>query len=217
MEVAIIAEDMQAVAGSAAAIRVLSGGKIPAWGAALITIADSFVFLFIHYLGVRKLEGFFAFLIAAMAACFFIACAETGPDYKKLVLGALIPRAPAHSAGAAVALIGACITPHNHYLYSALVLTRKINMKSRNAIHEANMYNIIESTIALFVSFVICTAVIATFAELARRTPGPDRARTLHSGAEALEEVFSPATGYIWAVGLLAAGHSATMTGTYAG
>jgi len=90
-------------------------------------------------------------------------------------------------------------------------------MKNRNAIHEANMYNIIESTIALFVSFVICTAVIATFAELARRTPGPRQEFTLHSGAEALGEVFGASTEYIWAIGLLAAGHSATMTGTYAG
>jgi len=54
--------------------------------------------------------------------------------------------------------------PHNLYLHSSLVLTRKIDIKNKNAIHEANIYNLIESAMSLFVSFIISTAVIATFA-----------------------------------------------------
>ena len=54
--------------------------------------------------------------------------------------------------------------PHNLYLHSSLVLTRKIDTRNKNAVYEANIYNTIESGISLFISFVISTAVISTFA-----------------------------------------------------
>ena len=61
-------------------------------------------------------------------------------------------------------LIGAVIMPHNLYLHSSLVLTRKLNYKNRNSVKEANIYNAIESAISLGISIVINMAVIATFA-----------------------------------------------------
>jgi natural resistance-associated macrophage protein 2 len=68
-ELAIIGSDIQEVIGSATAMSILFG--IPLWLGALITILDCFVFLFIHYFGVRKLEGFFAFLIMTMGISFW--------------------------------------------------------------------------------------------------------------------------------------------------
>ena len=79
-EFAIIGSDIQEVIGSATALFILFG--IPLWAGALITIFDSFLFLFIHYFGVRKLEGFFAFLIAIMAVCFCLNMFKADPDYE---------------------------------------------------------------------------------------------------------------------------------------
>lgn len=91
-EFAIIASDIQEVIGSATALNILFG--IPLWAGALITILDSFLFLFIHYYGVRKLEAFFAFLILVMTICFGINMIGAQPDYGEIVKGAIVPRVP---------------------------------------------------------------------------------------------------------------------------
>ena len=70
VEIAIIGSDMQEVIGTAIAIFLLSDGKIPLWAGTLITIVDTFTFLFLDKYGLRKLEYFFAFLIATMAFSF---------------------------------------------------------------------------------------------------------------------------------------------------
>ena len=117
-------------------------------------------------------------------------------------------------------LVGAVIMPHNLYLHSALVLTRKVNTRNRSQVNEANIYNNIESAISLFISFIINLAVIATFAEyvIANGHAGdPSYDLDLGSAAVALEGAFGTFSKYIWAIGLLAAGQSSTMTGTYAG
>jgi len=77
-ELAIIGADIQEVLGSATAIHLLTG--IPLWAGAIITICDSFVFLFIHYFGVRKLEGFFAVLIFIVGSCFITNMFAANPD-----------------------------------------------------------------------------------------------------------------------------------------
>lgn len=115
-------------------------------------------------------------------------------------------------------LVGAVIMPHNLYLHSALVLSRKVNYRNRNAVAEGNYYNAIESAISLGVSFFINTFVIATFAVYVINNKDSEAADlNLTSAAKALEVNFGTPAKYIWAIGLLAAGQSSTMTGTYAG
>lgn len=70
IEIAIIGSDMQEVIGSAIAFVLLSGGAIPLWAGVLITACDAFVFLLLDKYGLRKLEAFFAVLIAIMAVTF---------------------------------------------------------------------------------------------------------------------------------------------------
>jgi natural resistance-associated macrophage protein len=94
-------------------------------------------------------------------------------------------------------------------------------MKNKNEIKEACIYNNIESAISLALSFVISTFVIATFAVYVVsndnfKTEYPD-GLDLSSAADALTATFGNSAKYIWAFGLLAAGQSSTMTGTYAG
>ena len=82
---------------------------------------------------------------------------------------------------------------------------------------EANYYNTIDSAISLLVSFLISTAVISTFAVYSMYQPDEEINLTLESASDALASTFGNSAKYIWAIGLLAAGQSATMTGTYAG
>lgn len=214
-ELAIIGSDIQEVLGSATAIYILTG--LDLWIGALITIVDSFLFLFIHYFGVRKLEGFFAFLIITMAITFIINMLSAKPDYGKMVTGMIIPEIPKGASQAALGLIGAVIMPHNLYLHSSLVLTRKIDIKNPNQKKEAIYYNNIESAISLALSFFISTAIISTFAVYSLTNKDHEKDLDLLGASKALEDTWGSAAKYIWAIGLLAAGQSSTMTGTYAG
>ena len=96
------------------------------------------------------------------------------------------------------------------------MLCRKINYRNRTDINEGNIYNAIESALSLLVAFCVNTCVIATFAVYSDKHPETS-SLTLLSAAEALRSSFGPSAKFIWAIGLLAAGQSSTMTQTYAG
>uniref|UniRef100_A0A9L0I9S1 Solute carrier family 11 member 2 n=1 Tax=Equus asinus TaxID=9793 RepID=A0A9L0I9S1_EQUAS len=242
VELAIIGSDMQEVIGSAIAINLLSMGRVPLWGGVLITIADTFVFLFLDKYGLRKLEAFFGFLITVMALTFGYEYITVRPSQSQVLKGMFVPgcsgcRTP--QIEQAVGIVGAVIMPHNMYLHSALVKSRQINRANKREIREANKYFFIESCIALFVSFIINVFVVSVFAEaffektneqvveVCRNSSSPHThlfpndnttlAVDIYKGGVVLGCYFGPATLYIWAVGILAAGQSSTMTGTYSG
>jgi len=201
------------VIGSAIALNVLFG--IPIWAGTLITIVDSLLFLFIHYFGVRKLEFFFALLILTMAVCFFMNFFEADPDAGLLLRGTFVPTIPSGTIAVAIGLIGSIIMPHNLYLHSALVLSRKFDINDPNQTKESCIYNAIESSMSLFISLIINFAVVGTFAYF--YFADPTSSISLLTAADALAATFGNASRIIWGVGLLAAGQSSTMTGTYAG
>ncbi|XP_073432852.1 natural resistance-associated macrophage protein 2 isoform X2 [Dendrobates tinctorius] len=243
VELAIIGSDMQEVIGSAIAINLLSVGIIPLWGGVLITIVDTFFFLFLDKYGLRKLEAFFGLLITIMAITFGYEYVRVGPDQGQLLKGMFFPYCEGCGTPQleqAVGIVGAVIMPHNMYLHSALVKSREINRSNKKEVKEANKYFFIESTIALFVSFLINVFVVAVFAEAFygktnaevhaqcfNQTSGgqsdlfPNNTDPLkvdiYKGGVVLGCYFGPAALYIWAVGILAAGQSSTMTGTYSG
>lgn len=97
---------------------------------------------------------------------------EADPDYGKIAVGLVVPSVPKGSLNAMLGLVGAVIMPHNLYLHSALVLSRKVNYRNRNEVNEGNYYNAIESALSLGVSFFINTFVIATFAVYIIAHPG---------------------------------------------
>jgi len=106
-----------------------------------------------------------------MTIAFFINMFVAQPSFKEILIGTVVPRIPSGSLEAALGIVGAVIMPHNLYLHSSLVLTRKVDMKNKNQVNEANIYNIMESSLSLFVSFIISTAVIATFASYKLKHP----------------------------------------------
>ena len=203
IELSIIGSDIQEVIGTATAFYILFG--IPLWAGALITIMDSFLFLSIHYFGVRKLEMFFTVPLTIMAIAFVTNMIVSDPDYKEIIVGTAIPNLPKNSLSAALGLVGAILMPPFLHLHSALVLSRKIDMKSRNSINQANHYIFIETTISLMTSFFISAAVISTFASYVIKNPG-DSDLTLLEASNALASTFGDSAKYIWAIGLLAAG-----------
>jgi natural resistance-associated macrophage protein len=85
-----------------------------------------------------------------------------------------------------LSLVGAVIMPHNLYLHSSLVLTRKINSKNLDKVNEANIYNTIESAISLFISFLISSAVIITFGAYIIANPNANKDIDLESASVAL-------------------------------
>ncbi|XP_029906751.1 natural resistance-associated macrophage protein 2-like isoform X4 [Myripristis murdjan] len=242
VELAIIGSDMQEVIGCAIALNLLSVGRIPLWAGVLITIVDTFVFLFLDKYGLRKLEAFFGFLITIMAVSFGYEYVLVSPNQGEVLKGMFIPYCEGCGAvqlEQAVGIVGAVIMPHNIYLHSALVKSRQIDRGNKKEVKEANKYYFIESTIALFVSFLINVFVVAVFAEAfymktnmqvsaecnATGSPHtdlfPPDNNTLevdiYKGGVVLGCFFGPAALYIWAIGILAAGQSSTMTGTYSG
>ena len=140
-----------------------------------------------------------------MAVCFFVNFFVVGPDFKEVMFGTFVPTIPAGTMNQAIGLIGAVIMPHNLYLHSSLVLTRKINRKSKKEVKEANTYNAIESSISLFISFMISFAVVGTFAYY-HDNGGEAADLNLRNADKALEASFGKGARIIWAIGLLAAG-----------
>lgn len=211
-EIAIIGSDIQEVIGTAIAFKILFG--FPIWLGSVITVLDTFTFLFIHACGVRKLEAFFAVLVGTMAICFWANMIIIAPNPVD-VMGGFIPGVPSGSLEQLIGLIGSVIMPHNLYLHSALVQSRGVDKDNKREVREANKYFSIEAAGSLFVSFLINLAVISTFAYYHLKSGSKDI--HLENADKVLRESFGSGARIIWGIGLMAAGQSSTMTGTYAG
>nr|GMC99221.1 metal transporter Nramp3-like [Ipomoea batatas] len=218
-ELALIGADIQEVIGSAIAIKILSQGFLPLWAGVVITALDCFIFLFLENYGVRKLEALFAFLIAIMALSFAWMFGDTKPSGAELVLGVLIPKLGSRTIKQAVGVVGCIIMPHNVFLHSALVQSREVDKRKIGRVREALNYYSIESAAALAVSFIINLFVTTVFAKAFFGT-GQAESIGLGNAGQYLQEKYGGGLFpiiYIWAIGLLAAGQSSTITGTYAG
>lgn len=162
MEIAVIGADIQEVVGSGVAIKLLTNGYVPIWVGCLITGIDTFTFLAVQYLGVRYLEALIVVLISTMSVCFFVNWGNSEADAAELIRGWVVPSMPAFALTQTVGTIGAVIMPHNLYLHSGLVLSRKVNRESPHRVHAAIWYARIEASGALLIAFFINLAVIAT-------------------------------------------------------
>ncbi|KAH6760227.1 natural resistance-associated macrophage protein 3 [Perilla frutescens var. hirtella] len=218
-ELALIGSDIQEVIGSAIAIKILSQGFLPLWAGVIITALDCFIFLFLENYGVRKLEALFAVLIATMAISFAWMFGETKPDGRELMIGVVVPKLNSSTIKQAVGVVGCIIMPHNVFLHSALVQSREVDNRKIGRVREALTYYSIESGIALTISFMINLFVTAVFAKVFFGTEEANTIGLVNAG-QYLEEKYGGGLVpilYIWAIGLLAAGQSSTITGTYAG
>ncbi|GER49162.1 metal transporter [Striga asiatica] len=220
-EVAVIAADIPEVIGTAFALNILF--HIPVWVGVLCTGFSTLILLGLQKYGVRKLEMLIAILVFVMAGCFFGELSYVKPPAEKVIKGMFIPKLNGQSAtGDAIALIGALVMPHNLFLHSALVLSRKIPNSIRG-INEACRYFLMESGFALFVAFLINVAVISVSGtvcsanSLSKAVKNSCDDMTLNSASFLLKNVLGSSSSTIYAIALLASGQSSTITGTYAG
>ncbi|MEZ7514856.1 Nramp family divalent metal transporter [Flavobacterium frigidarium] len=213
-EVAIAACDLAEVLGMAIGINLLF--DIPLIEGVMITVLDTFLLLFLINKGIRKMEAFIIALVLVIGVSFVFEMFFAQPELDKVMLG-LIPTMPNETAlYIAIGIIGATVMPHNLYLHSSLVQTRKFD-RSKAGIKQALKYNLIDSTIALNLAFFVNAAILilaaATFYKVG-----------MHNVAEIQDahKFLQPLLGTKWApilfaVALIAAGQSSTVTGTLAG
>lgn len=213
-ELAIAACDLAEVLGMAIGIQLLTG--IPLIWGVTITVLDTFLLLYLQRLGMRKMEAFIIGLVAIIGFSFLIEMILAKPVIGEVLTG-FIPSIPNDDAlYIAIGIIGATVMPHNLYLHSALVQTRKISNNTA-AIRQALKYNLIDSTIALNAAFFVNAAILILAASVFFNTG--------HTEVAELKEahrLLSPLLGTkiapaLFAIALIAAGQSSTITGTLAG
>eukprot|EP00253_Pinus_taeda_P001329 PITA_01329 len=196
---------------------------IPIWVGVLLTGLSTLLLLGMQRFGIRKLEAIVALLVFTMFGCFFGELAYAKPKADEVVKGLFVPQLKGNGAtGLAISLLGAMIMPHNLFLHSALVLSRKVT-PSTSGINLACRYFLIETGVALFIAFMINVAVISVAGSicLSPNLP-PEQLQNcgnldLNASAFLLKQVLGNWSSTVFAVALLASGQSSTITGTYAG
>lgn len=213
-EIAIAACDLAEVLGMAIGINLLTG--LPLIYGVLFTVLDTFLLLFLINKGIRKMEAFIIALVAIIGFSFIFEMIFAQPEMGKVLTG-LIPSLPNKEAlYIAIGIIGATVMPHNLYLHSSLVQTRKFD-RSKTGIKQALKYNLIDSTIALNLAFFV-NAAILILAAAAFYKNGLFHVAEIQDA----HQLLAPILGNKWApilfaVALIAAGQSSTITGTLAG
>ncbi len=213
-EIAIAATDLAEVLGMAIGIQLLTGLPL-IWGVS-ITVVDTFLLLFLQRLGMRTMEAFIISLVAIVGFSFLAEILFASPNLRE-VAGGLVPSIPNNEAlYIAIGIIGATVMPHNLYLHSALVQTRKIE-KGSAGIKQALKWNFIDSAIALNIAFLVNAAILVLAATVFFKSGRTDVAE-IRDAHELLQPLLGTALAPIlFAVALIAAGQSSTVTGTLAG
>ncbi|RYG50960.1 MAG: divalent metal cation transporter, partial [Chitinophagaceae bacterium] len=213
-EVAIAACDLAEVLGMAIGLNLLF--DIPLLEGVLITVLDTFLLLFLINKGMRKMEAFIIALVAIIGFSFIFEMIFAEPELPKVLAG-LIPSIPNESAlYIAIGIIGATVMPHNLYLHSSLVQTRKFE-RNVAGVKQAIKYNFIDSVIALNLAFFV-NAAILILAAAAFYKNGMFDVAEIQDAHRFLEPLLgSKWAPILFAVALIAAGQSSTVTGTLAG
>ena len=213
-EIAIAACDLAEILGMAIGLNLLFG--LPLIDGVLITVLDTFLLLFLINKGMRKMEAFIIALVLIIGVSFVFEMFFAQPVVGDVLKG-LIPSMPNETAlYIAIGIIGATVMPHNLYLHSSLVQTRKFD-RTTSGIKQALKYNLIDSTIALNLAFFVNAAILILAAATFYKNGMFEVAEIQDA-----HQFLAPLLGTEWApilfaVALIAAGQSSTITGTLAG
>ena len=213
-ELAIAATDLAEVLGMAIGIKLLTG--LPMMYGTLITVTDTFLFLFLQRYGIRKMEAFIILLVATIGFSFFIQLFIAKPNLSYALQGFIPSNLSPEALYIAVGIIGATVMPHNLYLHSALVQTRKIN-RNPEGIRKSIFYNFIDSAVALNAAFFVNAAILILAATAFYATGHKEVAKIEDAHALLAPLLGSKLAPILFAIALIAAGQSSTVTGTLAG
>ncbi len=216
-ELAIAACDLAEVIGSAIALQLLFGIPL-VWGC-IITAVDVMIVLLLQNKGFRYLEAVVITLILTIGTCFAVELFIAKPDVGG-VLNGFLPVAEILKNPAmlyiAIGILGATVMPHNLYLHSSIVQTRKYEQTAGGK-KEAIKFATIDSTVALMFALFINGAILVLAAAAFHGTG--------HADVAAIQDAFHLLDGVLgvtfasvlFAVALLASGQNSTLTGTLAG
>jgi manganese transport protein len=228
-ELAIGACDLAEVLGSAVALNLLF--HIPLLWAVIITGLDVLLLLALQRFGLRTIEAVVLLLVATIGVCYFIeifVLPQTQPSFLEMAR-ALVPHLVARGMlYVAVGIIGATVMPHNLYLHSALVQSRRLQ-RDEASVRRALQFNTIDSVVALTVAFFVNAAILVLAAtvffgkesvlisggHLVKFSADSDWIRVAYLTLAPLLGTTMAST--LFAVALLASGQSSTITGTLAG
>jgi manganese transport protein len=229
-EVAIGACDLAEVLGSAVALNLLF--HIPLLWAVIITAGDVLLLLALQRFGIRTVEAVVLLLVATIGVCYFIEIfilPQIAPSFSEMGHALLTPGLrEVGMAYVAIGIIGATVMPHNLYLHSALVQSRKFQ-KDERSIRNAIRFNTLDSAVALSIAFFVNAAimVLAAMVFYGQESVAVAGGHVVTFGAEAdwirvayltlAPLLGTAAASILFAVALLASGQSSTITGTLAG
>lgn len=227
-ELAIIATEIAEVIGGAVALNLLF--KIPLLIGVLLTVLDVFILLCLMQFGFRKIEAIVFCLIATIFIIFVYEVVRASPEFSQIMNG-FIPKRDIFTATIkghdsalmlALGIVGATVMPHNLYLHSSIVQTRKYNRTNKTSLKEAIKYATLDSNIQLTFSFLINCLLLILGATLFYGN-NPDDLGRFTQLYDALKNphivgtVASSTMATLFAVALLASGQNATITGTLTG
>ena len=211
-EIAIAACDLAEVLGAAIALRLLFG--LPLIAGVLVTALDTLLVLWLARYGIRLIEAVILSLIAIVTGCFLVELVWAQPAWHEMAAG-LLPRIDNRSLYVAIGILGATVMPHNLYLHSALVQTRRLGRTVAER-REACRFNLFDSVLALNGALIVNAAILVLAAAVFFKHG------ILVTQIEQAQVLLTPLLGTalaggLFAVALLASGQSSTLTGTFAG
>ncbi len=213
-EIAIASCDLAEVIGMAIGLQLLF--HLPILTGVSITAFDTIIILLLQKHGIRKMEALILVLIATIGLAFIAELMFAKPNGAELIKG-FIPSIPNNDAlYIAIGIIGATVMPHNLYLHSSLVQTRKIE-RTPKGIKEAIKFNLIDTNIALNIALFV-NAAILILAAAAFFSSGHNEVSDIQDAHKLLNDILgSRVAPVLFAIALIAAGQSSTLTGTLSG
>ncbi|RYF20356.1 MAG: iron/manganese transporter [Flavobacteriales bacterium] len=212
-QTAIIACDLAEIIGMAIGLNLLFGLPL-IWGIS-ITIFDTILLLFLLNKGMRKMEAFIVSMVFIVGLSFLVEMFIVEPSIGEIVKGLEPSLLSGEALYIAIGIIGATVMPHNLYLHSSLVQTRKFE-RDKKGILEAIKFNFIDTAVALNLAFFV-NAAILILAAAAFFKNGYHEVAEIQDAHRLLSHIFGPIAPALFAIALIAAGQSSTVTGTLAG
>jgi len=212
-EVAIVACDLAEVLGSAIGLNLLFG--IPLLPGVLITTADVLILLALQKHGIRRMEAVIVSLVFMVGVSYVVEIFLAKPEWGPLARGLVQPRLNSESLYVAIGILGATVMPHNLYLHSALVQSRRVK-RTETDLQSAARFNLIDSAVALNLAFFVNAAILVMSAAVFHRH-GVVVTQLSQAHQTLTPLVGTSLSSILFAIALLCAGQSSTLTGTLAG
>ncbi|MCC6841146.1 MAG: Nramp family divalent metal transporter [Flavobacteriales bacterium] len=212
-EIAIAACDLAEVIGMAIGLHLLF--DLPVLWGVLISGLDTVLILLLLNKGMRIMEVFIISLVSLIGCSFLVEMFIVQPVATDVLRGFIPTKLNGEALYIAIGIIGATVMPHNLYLHSSLVQTRRFN-RDPKGMHEAIRFNFFDTTVALNIAFLV-NAAILILAAAAFHTAGHYNVAEIDQAHQLLGELFGSLAPALFAIALIGAGQSSTITGTLAG